>query len=56
MHRGGLSGAVSVRVADVADAALSQRYGMLGTMSELGALDYPYWSRRSLPMRIRQKA
>lgn len=42
-------------VPDVDDAALTQRYGMLGTISELSPLDYPYPRRRALPVRIRQK-
>lgn len=42
-------------VPDVADAAVSQRFGMLGTISELSALDYPYPRMRSLPLAIRQK-
>jgi hypothetical protein len=43
-------------VPDVADAALQQRYGMLGTLSELSALAYPYPRTRALPLAIRQKA
>jgi hypothetical protein len=42
-------------VPDVENAALAQRYGMLGTFSELSPLDYPYFNRRALPVRIRQK-
>jgi hypothetical protein len=42
-------------VPDPADMAYSQRYGMLGLMSELSPLDYPRYPERAKPYRIEQK-
>lgn len=43
-------------VPDVADPDATQRFGMLGTISEMSALDYPYPRHRALPLTIREKA
>ncbi len=42
-------------VPDVADMAESQRQGMLGYLSELSMLEYPYSRINRLPLAIRQK-
>jgi hypothetical protein len=39
-------------VPDPTDAAATQRYGFLGQLQELGALDYPNYAMRGLTMRI----
>ncbi|MFC5498130.1 hypothetical protein ACFPOE_11340 [Caenimonas terrae] len=44
-----------VYVPDAADAAYSQRYGFLGYLEQLGALDYPFPLRRSVPFQIKEK-
>lgn len=42
-------------VPDIASQADMQRFGMLGTLSEMSALEYPFQRYRSLPIVIRQK-
>lgn len=42
-------------IPDPADAAYSQRYGGLGTMATLGAIEFPYPLTRSIPFEWRQK-
>ena len=42
-------------VPDLNDMAWSQRYGMLGTLSEMSALEYPYFRMRKLPISITEK-
>lgn len=42
-------------VPDIGNPADNQRYGMLGTLSELSALAYPYSRARSLPLAIKEK-
>lgn len=36
------------------DAAAMQRYGMVGVLEELSPIEYPYYRRRKLPLRITQ--
>jgi len=42
-------------VPDPADAAKSQRYGFLGTLRELTPLEYPFFDKRAMPLRLEQK-
>ena len=42
-------------VPNLGDMAQSQRYGMLGTISEMSPLEYPYFRMRRLPLSITQK-
>jgi hypothetical protein len=42
-------------VPDIADMAVSQRYGMLGTIAEMSDLEYPFYRSRKLPLVIKQK-
>ena len=42
-------------VPDPADAAKSQRYGFLGTLRELTRLEYPFFDKRAMPLRLEQK-
>lgn len=44
-----------VYIPDIDDMARSQRYGGLGTLRELGALDWPIPQRRSVPIEWKQK-
>lgn len=41
-------------VPDIDDAALTQRYGFIGTMRELSFLEYPYYNRRALPVSLEE--
>jgi hypothetical protein len=43
-------------VPDLSDAAAQQRFGFIGLLSEMSAVDYPYYNRRRLPLRITQAA
>ncbi len=42
-------------VPDITSPSTTQRYGFLGTLSEMSAIDYPYYRIRSMPLRIKQK-
>ncbi len=42
----------AIYIPSLTDAAQTQRYGFLGRMSELSAIDYPYNRYRSLPMKL----
>jgi hypothetical protein len=50
----GLMGEV-LYVPDPADAALSQRYGFLGELEQLGPIEYPYVNTRATAVRIKEK-
>jgi hypothetical protein len=39
-----------------ADMGESQRYGFMGRLTELSAIDYPYFRIRSLPLKIEELA
>lgn len=39
-------------VPDLADRANQQRYGFVGVLEELSAVEYPYYRARSLPLKI----
>jgi hypothetical protein len=41
---------------DLNDRATQQRYGYAGTLTDLSAVEYPYWSTRRLPLRIKELA
>lgn len=43
-------------VPEVGDPAATQRFGMLGTLSEMTPLEYPYYRLRALPLTVRQKS
>ena len=43
-------------VPDLADQAAQQRFGFIGTLAEMSAVDYPYYRARTLPLRITQAA
>ena len=42
----------AVYLPSLTDAVQTQRYGFLGRMSELSAIDYPYYRYRSLPLKL----
>lgn len=42
-------------VPDITSPSVTQRYGFLGTLSEMSAIDYPYYRLRSMPLRLKQK-
>jgi hypothetical protein len=42
-------------VPDVGSASETQRYGFLGTLTEMSELAYPYSRARSLPLSIKEK-
>jgi hypothetical protein len=42
-------------VPDLSDIGGSQRYGFLGTLAEMSALEYPYYRRHRLPLSMAQK-
>lgn len=42
-------------VPDMNSTATTQRYGFLGTIAEMSALEYPYHRLRRLPLRLTQK-
>ena len=42
-------------VPDINDAAVTQRFGFLGTLAEMSAVEYPYYRRRRLPLKLTQK-
>jgi len=45
-----------LQVRSLADRAEQQRYGFVGTFSELSGIEYPYSSHRRLPMRLTEVA
>lgn len=53
MRRDGTSGEV-LYVPLPSDAAATQRYGFLGRLVELSALDYPHYNRRALPLLLQE--
>jgi hypothetical protein len=42
----------AIYLPSLTDGAQTQRYGFLGRMSELSAIDYPYNRYRSLPLKL----
>ena len=39
----------------MSDIGQSQRYGFIGTMEEMSALEYPYFRRRKMPLVLTEK-